>query len=147
MPARARKETVRREEVGYYHCLNRCVRRAFLCGVDRTMVLTLERVDDFLAKLDYLCKDDQFQVAAFDKLRRRIAKVPPEAFEGWSAALNKATGDFVREHEAFLLLIQQDELVPAEKFDRDLSQSRCQCVDTVPVPATSQVAGRPAIAA
>ena len=28
------KETIRREEIGYYHCFNRCVRRAFLCGVD-----------------------------------------------------------------------------------------------------------------
>ena len=29
-----RNETIRPDEVGYYHCFNRCVRRAFLCGVD-----------------------------------------------------------------------------------------------------------------
>ena len=34
MPARPRKQIIRRDEVGYYHCYNRCVRRAFLCGVD-----------------------------------------------------------------------------------------------------------------
>ena len=34
MPARPRKETIRQDEIGCYHCFNRCVRRAFLCGVD-----------------------------------------------------------------------------------------------------------------
>jgi REP element-mobilizing transposase RayT len=34
MPAYARREIVAHEEVGIYHCIARCVRRAFLCGVD-----------------------------------------------------------------------------------------------------------------
>ena len=34
MPATARREVVRSGEVGVYHCWARCVRRAFLCGVD-----------------------------------------------------------------------------------------------------------------
>lgn len=34
MAASSRREVVRPEEVGVYHCWSRCVRRAFLCGLD-----------------------------------------------------------------------------------------------------------------
>ena len=34
MPGLARREIVHEGETGIYHCVLRCVRRAFLCGVD-----------------------------------------------------------------------------------------------------------------
>jgi len=34
LPACARRKIGREGEVGVYHCVNRCVRRAFLCGED-----------------------------------------------------------------------------------------------------------------
>jgi putative transposase len=35
MPTYARGQIVIEHEVGVYHCVARCVRRAFLCGIDQ----------------------------------------------------------------------------------------------------------------
>ena len=35
MPTYARRQIVDESVVGVYHCMTRCMRRAFLCGFDR----------------------------------------------------------------------------------------------------------------
>ena len=34
MPTYARRQIVAEDKVGVYHCIARCVRRDFLCGID-----------------------------------------------------------------------------------------------------------------
>ena len=41
VPASARRHIVHEECVGVYHCIARCVRRAFLCGTDSYSVRLL----------------------------------------------------------------------------------------------------------
>src|SRR6056297_1926133 len=45
----ARKTVVDVKEVGVYHCISRCVRRAFLCGVDRYTGISYEHRRSWIA--------------------------------------------------------------------------------------------------
>ena len=51
MVANARSEIVRRGEVGVYHCWARCVRRAFLCGMDPLTGQNFEHRREWLHQL------------------------------------------------------------------------------------------------
>jgi hypothetical protein len=48
MPSCARKEIVPDGEVGVYHCVNRCVRRAWLCGHDPVTGTCYEHRKDWI---------------------------------------------------------------------------------------------------
>jgi len=48
MPAYARRQIVDESEVGIYHCVSRCVRRAFLCGQDALTGRNFDHRKDWL---------------------------------------------------------------------------------------------------
>ena len=45
---KARKEQVSLDATPYYHCVSRCVRRAFLCGYDHNSQTSYERRREWL---------------------------------------------------------------------------------------------------
>jgi hypothetical protein len=52
MPACARREIVAKAEVGVYHCWNRCVQRAFLCGRDPVTGVDFEYRRDWIEQTE-----------------------------------------------------------------------------------------------
>lgn len=50
MPSRPRKQIIDDESIGYYHCISRCVRRAFLCGTDSYSGRNFDHRRDWLEK-------------------------------------------------------------------------------------------------
>ena len=48
MPGAARRDIVAGGEVGAYHCIARCVRRALLCGKDKLSGKSFEHRKDWL---------------------------------------------------------------------------------------------------
>lgn len=65
---RARREQISLAETPYYHCISRCVRRAFLCGYDR-----------------HSCRDYEHRRAW---TRKKLA----ELVEDWFRFIHRATG-------------------------------------------------------
>ena len=88
MPGFARKEIVREGEVGVYHCVARCVRRAFLCGVDpysgadysHRKVLVQKRLR-FLAEVFGV---DLGGYAVMSNHLHVVVRTRPDAVEKWS---------------------------------------------------------------
>ena len=61
-----RKHVVDEDEVGVYHCINRCVRRAFLCGTDTVTGQCFDHRKLWIQKrLEYLAGQFGIDVLAF----------------------------------------------------------------------------------
>ena len=64
--AKPRKQIVDLSETSYYHCIGRCVRRAFLCGDDQYTGKNFDhRKDWMLSRLSFLSRIFAIDVAAY----------------------------------------------------------------------------------
>ncbi len=89
MPACARREIVREGEVGTYHCVSRCVRRAFLCGVDPYTRQSFEHrkrwIRDRLVQLAEIFAVDVCGYAVMCNHVHVIVRVRPDLVGTWSS--------------------------------------------------------------
>ena len=88
MPACARSETVEEGVVGTYHCTSRCVRRAFLCGVDRYTGENYDHrkswVQQRLRELAGIFAIDLHNFAILSNHLHTICRTRPDVVDGWS---------------------------------------------------------------
>ena len=88
MPAFARHEIVDQNQVGFYHCIARCVRRAFLCGFDSLTGKSFEHRKDWVRqRLEDLAAIFAIDVCGFAVLSNHlhlVLRIRPDVAEGWS---------------------------------------------------------------
>jgi len=84
----ARKETVISGEEGSYHCVARCVRRAFLCGFDRYSGNDYEHRKEWMHKrIKYLSRVSAIDVAAYAVMSNHVHLVirnRPDIQNSWT---------------------------------------------------------------
>jgi len=84
----ARKHQICIENTSYYHCISRCVRRAFLCGEDKLIGKNYDHRKQWaIEKLQQLANVFSIEVCAYtflDNHSHLVLKINPEAALGWS---------------------------------------------------------------
>src|SRR5687768_17031133 len=93
-----RRLIVNPEEAGWYHCVSRCVRRAFLCGDERE-----HRKSWVVERLKLLASCFSVEIAAYAVMSNHIhvvVRLDPTGPERWSAQeiANKWLTAYPREH-------------------------------------------------
>src|ERR1700678_3424172 len=124
MPAYARHVIVADDEVGVYHCIARCVRRAFLCGTDPITGHDYEHRKDWIReRLEQLASIFAIDICGFAVMSNHlhlIVRTRPDVVQGWSdeeiarrwsrlaPARDIATGEPVEPSESDLNMILSD---------------------------------------
>jgi len=89
MPAFARKEIVAQGAVGFYHCIFRCVRRAFLCGEDPVSGRNFEhRKERVRARIALLAEAFAIDVCAYAIMSNHfhlVVRTRPDIAATWTA--------------------------------------------------------------
>ena len=88
MPAYPRHEIVAGDEMGIYHCIARCVRRAFLCGVDPVTGKNNDHRKEWIrARLEQLASFFAIEVCGYAVLSNHfhvVLRVRPDLAQEWS---------------------------------------------------------------
>ena len=85
----ARKTVVDVDQVGVYHCISRCVRRAFLCGVDDYTGINYEHrrawIADRLKTLSSIFGMEVFAYAVMSNHLHLVIRNRPDLASNWTA--------------------------------------------------------------
>ncbi len=146
MPACARHDIVDEERVGVYHCVARCVRRAFLCGVNPYTGRDYNhRKEWVLTRLRQLAGVFGVEVCSYTVMSNHIHLVlrnRPDVTQRWSSdevalrwrtifpVRDEATGEPIEPEKHDLAMLTADATRLAELRDRLGSLSwfmRCLC--------------------
>jgi REP element-mobilizing transposase RayT len=88
MPACPRNQIIAANEVGIYHCYNRCVRRAFLCGFDPVTGQSFEHRKQWIQlRLELLAVSFGIEICDFALLDNHIhliLRTRPEIVAAWN---------------------------------------------------------------
>lgn len=88
MPAYARRQIVDESVVGVYHCMARCVRRAFLCGGDRYSGQNFDHrktwVRQRLEELAGIVAVDVLGFAVLSNHLHLLLRIRPDIADSWS---------------------------------------------------------------
>lgn len=88
MPSFARREIVDADQVGVYHCIARCVRRAFLCGQDALSGKSFDHRKEWAQqRLEQLAAIFAIDVCGFAVLSNHlhlVLRIRPDVVQDWS---------------------------------------------------------------